>query len=713
MSAPLISSLGLSVALLAPSAQAVQTKTWTESATNLKQGNSDGVAVTARGRLFLAPRLLRLGGERASGGTAHVWSIASDARGNVFLGTGPEGRILKVGPSGAEKLLYTVAEPMVTALAVLSGGDLLAGTAPEGKIYRIHPDGKGEVWCETGERYVWSLAVGREGTVFAGTGEQGIIFEIDRTGKAEPLFDSDEPHITSLLATPDGELLAGGAGRGLVYRIGRKNDVRVLQDDALAEVSALALEADGSIVAALVAPPEAEPRPPEVRIQVPQAAAVGTSPESVADLEDRERPTLEGIIEGLPGTAEPRAGKHGTRGRVIRIAPDGAVNELWHSGTEAPFCLALGPDGRPLFGTGEPARIYRADADGDVELLATLMEGQVTGLVETQAAIVAATSNPAATYRLERDTSETGLFVSRPFDAEASARWGTIRWRPERSGAERVELATRTGGSAEPDSTWSVWSPPLTDPQGSPIPSPDGRFLQWRARLTKGAGGNSRLSDVSVSYVPHNRVPSLESLRLDPAAMAITNSANFRWSAWDPDGDPIAVVVQYRGIGSTDWKTALRVEAPAHGTGVSEYGDEVRWKEGKATWDVTEVPEGTYEVRAVASDQAANPHEGGKESAAEPPLPLIVDRTPPDLETRLLLDGSVEMTATDSLSPIRRLEVVEGDRVLFVARPLDGVCDSWRESFKLSTLEAGPVGVRRLRAMDSAGNSTERQVPTR
>jgi len=131
--------------------------------------------VTSRGGLFLAPDLAPFADGSGSGREAHVWSVATDGAGNVFLGTGPEGRVVRLSPSGRTRLLFQVDEPMVTALAVLPGGDLLAGTAPEGRVYRILPDGGGAVWAETGERYVWSLLVAPDGGVYVGTGEQGVV----------------------------------------------------------------------------------------------------------------------------------------------------------------------------------------------------------------------------------------------------------------------------------------------------------------------------------------------------------------------------------------------------------------------------------------------------------------------------------------------------------------------------------------------------------
>jgi hypothetical protein len=205
----------LGLLLLACSATRSATpRTWAEDPASLARGQADGVAISRGGVLFLAPGIRRLGDEPSPERPQQVWSMAADRAGNIFLGTGPDGHILKITPTGAQTLYFTVDEPLVTALSFGPEGDLFAASAPGGRIYRIRSRGSGGIWCETGERYVWALVPAEGGGFRAGTGERGRVLEIGRSGSAELFFDSDEPHVVSLLALEDGALLAGGAGRG-------------------------------------------------------------------------------------------------------------------------------------------------------------------------------------------------------------------------------------------------------------------------------------------------------------------------------------------------------------------------------------------------------------------------------------------------------------------------------------------------------------------
>jgi hypothetical protein len=690
-----------------PAAHAARTLAWTATPDDLPQGNAEGMALTSRGRMFLAPRLTALGGSQTPEGPAQVWAVARGRDGQVYLGTGPEGQILKIGPSGQPRLHFTVDEPMVTALAIGRDGELLAGAAPGGVIYRIGHDGTGEPWVATEELYVWSLVVDDGGDLYAGTGERGRILRIGSAGQVELLFDTRESHIVSLHALPGGGLLAGGASHGLVYRVDREGHALVLHDDELPEVVALVAEPGGAVLAALVAPPEPPSKRPALRLRLPDGVQVGTTDEAVGTLEESSGPVLRGHIEGLARKEEAQA--EGTLGRVVRIGADGAIDELWSSSRESPFCLARDAAGRSLFGTGEPARLYRVETDGDVALLATLREAQLTGLAQDGAFVVLATSNPAAAYRLDDAPGDAGTYESRPFDAGGPARWGSIRWRVDdpASGSTRTEVYTRTGNSREPDETWSAWSPALTDPGGGDIVNPDGRFLQWRVRQVGASSADARVDEVSVRYAPYNRRPRIEQLRVEGPGGASDDTRVFHWSVSDPDDDLLTVTLDYRPLGAAAWARAAETYATVAATANDPGG---RARAGELAWDTADVSEGEYEVRGTVSDQPANPPGEGFEVAARQTLRLVVDRTAPEIEILAAEGGATRVRVEDTLSVIRALEVIENGRTRFVGRPEDGVCDGRRETFRIEPGDAG-AGDWSIRGIDAAGNAVERPLP--
>src|SRR6266478_815943 len=103
------------------------------SRAELLKGEARGVSVTDNGILTLAPNLARL----FNTDQAYVWSTAMDAAGNIYLGTGHDGKLFRVSPDGKGSLLYKASELDVTAIAVANDGAVFAATSPDGKVYRV------------------------------------------------------------------------------------------------------------------------------------------------------------------------------------------------------------------------------------------------------------------------------------------------------------------------------------------------------------------------------------------------------------------------------------------------------------------------------------------------------------------------------------------------------------------------------------------------
>src|ERR1044071_6140708 len=80
----------------------------------VEKGDAQGVSIADNGTITLAPSLV----EAFDTQQAYIWSAASDAAGNVYLGTGHEGRVFKVDAGGRGALFYKTSEQDVMALAV-------------------------------------------------------------------------------------------------------------------------------------------------------------------------------------------------------------------------------------------------------------------------------------------------------------------------------------------------------------------------------------------------------------------------------------------------------------------------------------------------------------------------------------------------------------------------------------------------------------------
>src|SRR5215211_5200073 len=239
----------LFVLLFITPTQAGQPVVWeTSGRTELLKGDSRGVSITDTGVLMLAPKLNEIFNTQQT----YVWSTAVDNQGNVYLGTGHDGKTFKITAAGVGSLLYDAAELDVTALAVGRDGALFAGTSPDGKVYRIAADGKAEVYFDPPDKYIWSLAVLPDGQLAVGTGDNGKLYRVGAAG-AKPetslLIDTNETHVISLVADRQGNLYAGTDPGGLVLRVSPQGKAFALFDSPLREIHALSLAADGSLYA--------------------------------------------------------------------------------------------------------------------------------------------------------------------------------------------------------------------------------------------------------------------------------------------------------------------------------------------------------------------------------------------------------------------------------------------------------------------------------
>src|SRR4029453_4733718 len=166
----------------------------------IEKGDAKGVSIADNGALTLAPSLIEVFDTKP----AYIWSAAADGAGNIYLGTGHEGLVFKVDPSGKGWLLYKTSELDVMALAVDAQGNVYAGTAPDGKVYRIAPNGEAKVFFEPKTKYIWSLAFDGQGRLLVGTGDKGVIYRVNADGTGAPFVTISQTNITALRVASSG-----------------------------------------------------------------------------------------------------------------------------------------------------------------------------------------------------------------------------------------------------------------------------------------------------------------------------------------------------------------------------------------------------------------------------------------------------------------------------------------------------------------------------
>jgi hypothetical protein len=689
----------------------------------IERGDARGVSIADNGALTLAPALIEVFDTKQ----AYIWSAAADKAGNIYLGTGHEGRVFKVDSSGKGTLLYKTSELDVMALAVDAQGNVYAGTSPDGKIYRIAPNGEAKVFFEPKTKYIWSLAFDAQGRLLVGTGDKGVIYRVNPDGNGAPLVTTSQTNITALRVASSGAIIAGTDPGGLVLRISPEGRVftlfdssqREIRDIALGrndEIYALALaESAGSGATNTAAPAASAPSTPQ-----PASGEDGSITITISDLQV--------VDSSSAATPAPSSSGGQSKSAVYKLDANGLSDVVWESKDAVAFALAADGSGRVLVGTGEKGRIYQASLGEKPALIAQTSEAQTSRLIRAGAGgeqLFAAASNLGKLFKLSNEMAASGTYTSSVRDAQASATWGRISW----VGEGAIELQTRSGNTSNPDSTWSDWSALVASPDGEAIKSPSARFIQWRATLKKGPNSPSpRLREVTVSYLPRNLTPKINSVTVLPAGVSLQalpqpqadggadqagldpsilgamaqipprrvfqrGAISLQWQADDKNGDIIEYSVFYRDASSS---------------GGEFYPLKAGLRDNYYTVDPNALPDGRYVFKILASDEVSNPAgEALKDEQETEPVEL--DNTPPAVaaDAPRVNGSNVELVfrAADATSIIRRAEYQVDGGSWKTVFPVDGIADSKREEFRVAIVLADKKPhVIALRAFDANAN---------
>jgi hypothetical protein len=685
----------------------------TGSRAELLKGEARGISINDAGVITLAPEATQVFNSEQP----YVWSTAIDSAGNVYLGTGHDGKLFRYGTDGKGALLFKASELDVTALAVAKDGSIFAATSPDGKVYRITSDGKSAVYFDPEDKYIWSLAFLNDGSLAVGTGDNGKLYRVRAAGAkaAESLLiDTNQTHVMSLVVTTRGDLIAGTDPGGLVLRVSSDGKAFALFDAPLREIHTLAAAPDGSIYALGLGDSAATTKTATAEATAAAAAVtVTTTDESAA------------AQAAAPTPARSRNDLTNARSAVFHILADGGTDIVWSSTTVTGFAL-MATNGGVLIGTSDKGRIYSVTDSGRDTLLLQSAEGQISSLVARGADVFASSSNQGKLIRFGITKIKEGSYESPVRDARLVASWGKIWWR----GTGPIELQTRSGNSERPDMTWSDWSSSYTDASGAQISSPRARFIQWRAILKSSATANreeARLDDVSLAYLPRNLAPEVVAITILPPGVALQQqlqmpidpnieaagldasmfgfvaqapprrlfqrgARSLQWQAEDRNGDTLEYAVYYRALNESTFRLLK---------------DHIR--ETFYTVDGASLADGQYVFRVVASDDLDNPAAVAM-SGERISEPVEIDNTPPMVRSA----GQVQVNGDrvravfdiqDTTGRIKRADVsIDGSQWREVF-PDDGIADGGKERYSLDLSIAGPgEHTISLRAFDNSNN---------
>ena len=681
-------SFALTILIFAGVASAVKTSLWEQQThSDFESGKPKNLSLTSTGDVMLSLKI----DDFTKLKETQVWALVEDSEGNLYAGTGNEGKIYKISAGGdSAELYYNSPEVTIYSLAIGPDGALYAGTGPDGLIYKItDATTPPTTILNKGDKYVWALHFDDAGNLYAATGTDGKIYKITPDGESDVLFDAEEKNIMTLLPHENG-FYAGSGDNGIIYHIMDDGTAKVVYQAKEKEIRVLEMDSKGNLYAAAVTSQPAEPS----RNRRGGGSSAGP-------------PTPTGPPP--PGGGPPQENKS----NLYKIRPDGTAVSVWNSPEPLILAIVLESDSQILVGTGNEGKIYRVNAmTGDYTEIGKCSADQVVAIhqreVDGKPTTLLATGNPGKLFTVTTDYVEEGTLESEVHDAQSLSRWGKLSWEGTMEEGATITFSTRTGNTKKPDDTWSDWSDELATAEGSQVPNGDAQYIQWRAKFTAtDAAKTPVLKKVTLASVQANVEPRFTGITIDNGSGS-GNQQQGRRSSGGNLPPPGSRGGSSGGSGNSDgpsktWKVTWNVEDSNDDT--LQYtlyykaATEGSWRllkkeltKAEYEWDITTVADGRYQVKVVATDKLSNPV-GWAKSAEKVSKPFDVDNTQPSIgEIQVAKNGNgtykITCNVTDMGTPIEKaVYKIDSDQEWKAIFPDDGIFDSKSEQLLLETGE--------------------------
>lgn len=150
----------------------------------------------------------------------HIFAMAADAGGRLLAGvSGEKCRLCRFQADEVETIFEPNDARYIFAIVTDSAGNIYLGTGPQGKVYQLDPSGKeAKLLYDSLDNNILSLVAGPDGFVYAGSDDRGLVYKINpRTQAVTVLYDSDQPEVTALLLAGErGDLYAAATSARMV-----------------------------------------------------------------------------------------------------------------------------------------------------------------------------------------------------------------------------------------------------------------------------------------------------------------------------------------------------------------------------------------------------------------------------------------------------------------------------------------------------------------
>lgn len=692
------------------------------------EGQTEHVVITSEGKIRLGPDFQILAEDIKD--TWLINTIVTDKRGDLYLGTSPNGIIYKysgnqlteVYVSQPEKPAVQIdtnepnetAAPDMTnmhifAMAIDSRGRILAGVSgAKAKLLLIN-NGNTQTLFEPDAndvKYIHDIQLDNAGNIYLATGPEGMIYQIAPNMKTPRLiYDSKEKNILALAAADNGMIYAGTDGSGLIYKIEPASaKASAIYDSEQEEITDLYFAKDGNLYAIGTSANVAKNQQKQKRANgIPTAGRpempMGPAPINVNNDSD--------ILQlRIANTAEDNNGQGNRKAQANRKGPAGPASELYKIDTQgfvtkplskvAVFFSMLKSEGQFLIGTGNEAELftYNTETEEDYLLYQDKQASQIIALAKYGKNIYLGTANPAKLIRITPSYATEGTYESPLVDAGQPARWGKFQIAAKIPQDTYVQFQARTSNVADINHpAFSDWTAPQRIEQPAETDVPLGRYCQYKLILkTNRPSITPMVNKASIAYVVPNLAPDLEEIKTQTTEQTPQHILQISYQAKDENEDKLTYKIDFRRLGRNTWITL-----------------EEDYDKPSYNWDTRTVEDGRYEVRVTASDIQTNTPQT-KLTDSRISDSFVIDNTAPEIGNVSVEIGpdtaTLRFTVNDNFTAIGNVHYTVNSNEDFTrAIPKDMVYDTKSESFeiKLSELEKGDYVIA-LKLADDLGN---------
>lgn len=627
-------------------------------------GEFKGTGLDSKGRLFIGPRIKQAPGP----GLEYYLSLDTTPNGDIYVGTGHQATVYRISTAntptsplnpeakpGSIKEIFRSEHLDVYALAINNvTGDIYVGTAPDGKLHKVSVQAgdKTEIKeiFDPEEKFIWDVKIDQMGQVICAVGNTGGVYSISPAGQSSRIFASEDSHIISLYITKNNSILAGSGDRGILYRIDNRK-VKVLFDSPLEEIRGICEDGDGNIYF---------------------SATTG-----IANTEEAKSTRDEFLAKKHKKSEEKTRIKE--KSILYCLTTGGTVEKIWTSETEYIYTAFYhGASQGVIIGTGNAGRVYRVKKDGSFAIIFESDSAQVYKIAANRQGFTLIANNTAAITTIENELNDKGVYYSDIYDLEIESRLGRIYWDAQVSAQTNVMLFIRTGNSNVPDSTWTEWSAPFTDPQGSLANVESCRYFQVKVVLnSSNASETPSLENFMVFYLQANLAPQVKKIEIKKSDLeknpVVTSAGQEKdnisryllvsWLTTDQNNDKLKYNISLKKNNARNWVLIK---------------EDITVNSFKLDTELYE--DGVYLLQVNADDSLSNPPSLTKANTLVSSS-FIIDSTTPTINGFSVTGEQVRFQVVDKTSIIAQVNYSFDGKLWFPVFPTDMLNDSTSETY--------------------------------